>query len=432
MSINLYQIDSKKAYNIVKNICKKVGVRVSGSESEGEIAQYISKQFESIGLKDISVKTFPHTYYEGTEASLHHLDTGTIITGKPIWMTKSTPLDGIEGKGFYLGSINQIEEIALDTIQDKIVFVFFLRDYLEPEIFGNLKKLYKLKPKGVILLSNYNSDVTRSDPIFQDDSIFSNIPTILVPASKFSIFKNNQLNTLFRLSVKGKKHEGLLHNVFSLQDGEITDTILICANHDTVEYSQGAIANATGVALVIEIARILSKVETRFSYVFATFGGEEQNLEGAKNFLENFFRSKITLCINLDSIEPFPGFVASIVAGNKELFEMVKNVSKKNDFPALAVNSTPNEGTNMVFIQEGIPSIMVLFKGSLSSGINRTELDNLKLVSEESLKETGNYILKLISKIEELDDLNFAEGIPPNLEKETENFFERMQFYLED
>ncbi|MHA1198902.1 MAG: M28 family peptidase [Candidatus Heimdallarchaeaceae archaeon] len=432
MAIDLYQLDSKKVFNIVKHICRKIGTRVSGTEKEEEVAKYIAKHFETINSQKTSLKTYPHKYYIGTEASLHHIDTGTTITGSPIWMTKSTSLDGGEGEGVYLGSINQLEEIALDTIKDKIVFIFFLRDYLEPEIFGNLKKLYKLKPKGVVLLSNYNSEVTRSDPIFKDNSIFSQIPTMVIPASKFANLGDIQFSGQFRLSVKGKNQEGLLHNVVYLQDGEITDTILICAYHDTVENSTGAISNATGIALVLEIARILSKIETKFSYVFATFGGEEQNLEGAKHFLEDYFRSKIVLSINLDSIEPFPGFVASIVAGNKELFDIIKDTSSTNNFPALAVNSTPNEGANMIFAQEGIPSIMVLFKGALVPGINRTELDNLKLVSEKSLKETGEYVLRLVQKIESFEDLSFAEGIPPNLEKETENYFERLQFYQDE
>lgn len=432
MSLELYKIDSKRIFNIVKHICRKIGTRVSGTENEEEVAKFISKQFENISSQKTSHKTYPHKYYIGTEATLHHKDTGTTISGSPIWMTKSTPLDGVEGEGVYLGSINQLEEIALDTIKDKIVFIFFLRDYLEPEIFGNLKKLYKLKPKGVVLLSNYNSEVTRSDPIFKDNSIFSQIPTIVVPASKFADLGEIQLDSQFKLSVKGKNQEGLLHNVIYMQDGEITDTILIYAQHDTVENSTGAISNATGVALVIEIAKIISKIETKFSYVFATFGGEEQNLEGAKNFLEDYFRSKIVLSINLDSIEPFPGFVASIVAGNKELFDIIKDTSNINNYPALAVNSTPNEGANMIFAQEGIPSIMVLFKGALASGINRTELDNIKLVSEKSLKETGEYVLRLVQKIESLEDLSFAEGIPPNLEKETENYFDRLQFYLDE
>ena len=432
MSIDLYQLDTKRVYNIVKYICRKIGPRISGTENEEEVAKFVGKQLESIKSQDVSIKKYPHRYYEGQEATIEHIKTGKSISGKPVWMTKSTQLDGVEGEGVFLGSINQIEDIPLDSIKDKIVFIFFLRDYLEPENFGNLKKLYKLKPKGVVLLSNYNSEVTRSDPIFKDTSIFAQVPSMIIPAAKTTDFEIQNLDGLFRLSVKGKIQEGLLHNVISFQDGEITESVLICAHHDTVERSSGAMSNATGVALVLEIARIISKIETKYSYIFATFGGEEQNLEGARHFLEDFYRSKIVLCINLDSIEPFPGFVASIVAGNNELFEKVKNISRINKFPALAVNGTPNEGTNMIFAQEGIPSIMVLFKGALSHGINRTELDNLKFVSEKSLQETGDFVLRLIQKIESLENLEFAEGIPPNLEKETENYFELLQFYLED
>ncbi len=431
MTFELYQIDSKKIFNTVKHICRKIGPRVSGTENEEIVAKFIVKQFESTNLENAEIKKYPHQYYEGIEASIQHLDSGSIITGSPIWMSKSSSIDGIEGEGLYLGSINQVEEIHLDTIKDKIVFIFFLRDYLEPEIFGNLKKLYKLKPKGVVLLSNYNPQVTRSDPIFEESSIFAQIPTMIVPAAKFSETEQTYFTGKFRLKVRGLVKEGFLHNVLSHQDGEITDTILICSHHDTTENTIGAVDNSTGIATVIELARIVSKIETRFSYLFATFGGEEQGLDGARNFIENYFKSRIALCINIDTIETSPGFVASIVAGNENLFEIVKEVCNKNSYPAMAVNSTPNGGDNMVFAREEIPSIMVLFKGTMSPGINNTEQDTLKLVSENSLKETGTFILRLIEKLESIEDLSFADGLPPNLEKETENYFERLQFYKE-
>lgn len=431
MVFDLQQINNKNLLDIVKHLCKKIGERVSGSESEAEAANYIAKQLESIGIKETKIKSYPHKYYTSSEAVIQHLQSGNVVTGAPIWMTKSTPLEGVQGEGLYLGSINQIEQVALDTVKDKIVFVFFLRDYLEPEIFGNLKNLYKLKPKAVILLSTYNTEVVRSDPIFSETSIFNQIPTMVIPAAKFAEYGYLKLKGEFKVSIKGRIQEGLLHNVISLQDGEITDTIVICAHHDTVENSQGAISNATGIALLIELAKIISQNKTKFSYVFASIGGEEQNLEGVKYFLEDYYRSKVALCINIDSLEPFPGFVASIVAGNKELYDIVQDIGKTNRFPAMSVNSTPNEGMNMYFAQEGIPSIMILFKGSISKGLNRTEQDNFKLVSEKSLEETGNYLLRLINKLETLEDLNFAEGIPPNLEKETKNYFDRMKFYLE-
>ena len=129
MAFDLQQINSKNILDIAKHLCKKIGARVSGSDSEAEAANYIAKQLENAGITETTIKTYPHRYYTGSEAVIQHLPSGNIVNGSPIWMTKSTPLDDVQGEGLYLGSINQIEEIALDTVRDKVVFVFFLASF---------------------------------------------------------------------------------------------------------------------------------------------------------------------------------------------------------------------------------------------------------------------------------------------------------------
>lgn len=93
-----------------------------------------------------------------------------------------------------------------------------------------------------------------------------------------------------------------------------TETLVICAHYDHLGeqdsiYYPGADDNASGVAVLLELAQLLAKDSfthaKNIQIVF--FSGEEQGLFGSEHFVNysNFFQSNTVLCINLDMV----GFV---------------------------------------------------------------------------------------------------------------------------
>ena len=71
--------------------------------------------------------------------------------------------------------------------------------------------------------------------------------------------------------------------------------------------SEGANDNASGVAAIMQVARILKDVPTEYSIKFIHFTGEEQGLIGSKNYVTNVVNTtnpkmKIKLVFNLDQI----------------------------------------------------------------------------------------------------------------------------------
>lgn len=431
MSLNPEDFDEKASFKILKHLCENIGVRVSGSSAEERTADFIFTEFKKIDQQNSSKVVYPHKYYEGIEATITQLPDGDVIIGKPMWMTKSTIGDGVEGAGYYLGSINQIDDISLLDIQDKIIFVFFLRDYLEPEIFTNLKKLYRLKPKGVVILSNFNQNVTRSDPFIEDESIFSQIPTMVVPAARLTHLESFDFNKDFRLKIKGLINEGSLHNVVLEHAGKRKETILVCSHHDTVEYSIGARDSAAGTGILVELAKKIASIETEFSYIFASFGGEEQGLDGAWKFIENRELTDIVLCMEIHNIDNLPGFLASIVTGDEELHTIIREQSLANDYPTLTVNSVTNRGSSMAFAHEGIPCVLFMIKGATEPGIYNTPLDTAEKVKDDSLKKLGSYLLKLINRFEVMEEVEFTSGIPSKFEEDAIDFFKMLEFYNE-
>lgn len=104
-------------------------------------------------------------------------------------------------------------------------------------------------------------------------------------------------------------------NVIITKTGTVypDEYVIICGHYDSYygstasTRSVGANDNASGVAAIMEVARILKDVPTEYSIKFIHFTGEEQGLLGSKNFVTNVVNTttpkmKIKLVFNLDQI----------------------------------------------------------------------------------------------------------------------------------
>ncbi len=96
-------------------------------------------------------------------------------------------------------------------------------------------------------------------------------------------------------------------NVCGYIPGE-TDTMIVFTAHyehlgmsgDTIFY--GAHDNASGVAAVMDLARMANMQRGHYTYVFLLFGGEESGLIGSRWFVDNplIRLAKVKLLINID------------------------------------------------------------------------------------------------------------------------------------
>ncbi|MCD8370814.1 MAG: M28 family peptidase [Clostridiales bacterium] len=96
-------------------------------------------------------------------------------------------------------------------------------------------------------------------------------------------------------------------NVVAIRDGSSPDSdiLIICSHHDTVESSVGANDNASGVVVLLETARLLSKAHTDTEIRLISFAGHEQELLGSRHYAESLSRrekERIIGVIDLDQL----------------------------------------------------------------------------------------------------------------------------------
>lgn len=91
------------------------------------------------------------------------------------------------------------------------------------------------------------------------------------------------------------------YNVIGVKPGDTnTKTVVVGAHYDSV-YTDGAIDNGSGVAALLETARILSHRDTDATVYFVFFDAEEIGLLGSEAFV-NVHDLDQCVCINVDSI----------------------------------------------------------------------------------------------------------------------------------
>ncbi len=94
-------------------------------------------------------------------------------------------------------------------------------------------------------------------------------------------------------------------NIVAVKPGASAEQIVIGAHYDSVAAGRGAFDNATGVALMMQLADALRDETTPYTLVFVAFGAEEVGLRGSAHYVAEMSdqaRAETVLMINFDSV----------------------------------------------------------------------------------------------------------------------------------
>ena len=422
------ELNHQAAFRTLRALCERFSSRVSGSVQELETMRYLVQQFrKKVGFYPV-VDQYPVKYYKGHYASIQILPDGDIIEGRPIWMTVNTPSEGVI-EDIQVVYLDGEEIVSSDNYSHRIVVVKSSKDYLDPEIFIQLKEIYKLNPSAVVILSSYHDEVVRTDTIFKEFSIFSEIPTMIVPETKFPLGEIEKKKG--KMLIFGEIERGNMFNVSLIIPGAEKEFILVYANHDTVDNTQGARENAAGLAILLEVAKEISKHNLYYSYRFISLGGKEIGLEGMRKILEDYDPSKVCFGINIDSIGSNPEKIIAAVSGDEKIQSIVDSISSSTEIPLEFISGTPDGKSNHIMTEKNIPSVTVMIEGNEPKNIIRTELDSIDEYNPISLKIAGEYVLNLIKKIEQMKDIHLSKNIPLKLRNDSVKYLEILRLFQE-
>ncbi len=435
---------SKTEVSITKHVeylaADKLEGRATGSEGEKLASAYIAKQFKKIGLStagDNNTYLQEFDAHAGKELGANNY----IIANETINNTSVVYPHVMTGNGVATGELIQVgfgitasslnyDDYANKDVKGKIVLIQFsspdgTHPHSKYKDFNDERlKIKTATEKGAVAVIFYNKDENYSVPTadYRRTVSAENIPVMIVDAATAEklIAYTGMITVAATLNPVIKKG----HNVVGYLNNNAAQTIVIGAHYDHLGHGEiegslyrgevaihnGADDNASGVGLIIELAKKLASSSfNNNNYLFIAFSGEEMGLFGSKAFVNSTAMSNYTInyMLNYDMVGRLDTANTIIIngVGSSSNWSVLSNINASN----LKLKTTesgigPSDQTS--FYLKDIP-VLHFFTGSHNDYHKPT--DDANLVNYSGIETILNYSYILIDSLNESGKINFTK-----------------------
>jgi aminopeptidase YwaD len=348
-------------------------------------AQYLGQEFERIGLKPVAKK-----YLHPISLTVNTINNVELTIGEELFT---------EGSSFMLNPNAQSSQIRAE-LKDLSNITRAGKQYrkakkcykkghvpvldkqkLSKEAAEKIKKLKEQKATTTLWLDK--------NPIY---SVGRNQTDDLEIYLKEELWESSYKNLTIKVDANLKK-DYITNNVIGKIEGtEVPDSVIVLCGHydhlgmlgDAIFY--GANDNASGIAMLLSLAKYFAENPQRYSIVFIGFGAEEAGLIGSYQFVSNppkgFDLAKTKFVFNMDLMGSGEDG-ATIVNATlfKDYFDMLNTINTSNEYLKVIKKRGKAANSDHYFFSEaGIPSFFMYTMGAYKHYHNTEDnADNLKL-----------------------------------------------------
>ncbi|QTV05867.1 M28 family metallopeptidase [Faecalibacter bovis] len=399
-----------KYYNqVLKKLTSKNlsgrGYTYNGMEKASD---YLAKEFNKNGLK-----SFNGSYLQEFEFPINIIhQTKLTINGKKL----------VYGKDYIVKPGSK----SISTAENINYYHFPIDDYIKS--FESKEKIKQFiindtqhqKDKHVILpvlhttvdsintyykqwANIYESDNNKYRAIFRftKDSLLSSLSQRQAGVSEFIIkekyyYKNLKINEYEIKSEFNPKFK--FNNVVGYIDGINNDSVVVITGHydhlGRVNKSifPGASDNASGTAMVLELAKHYSKNKPKYRTVFMLFGAEEAGIVGSFKYVDSplFPLNEIKFLVNLDIMGAGEEGI-QVVNGSKfkkEFDDLVRINSENKYLKQVKIRGESCNSDHCPFDKKGVPSFFIYTLGGKGNYHNIYDsYENLDLSYAEKVRD---------------------------------------------
>ncbi|MFN8522348.1 MAG: M20/M25/M40 family metallo-hydrolase [Chloroflexota bacterium] len=361
------------------------GARQAGSVSQAAATEYLARAFQSTGAT-VTTQPFPITYFE----------------------TRLTQL-AIQGPLGQLVATVPLTYSAAGSVEADLEFVGLARegDFSPSDVAGKIalvqrgeirfgEKVDRLASAGAAGAVIYNNlPGTFSGSL----AASSRIPALSISREDGEMLLDQLRGARLRarLDVDASTAQRVATNVVATLSGGPRQ-VVVGAHYDAVAGSPGGNDNASGTAVLLELARIMAKERPPFTVTFVAFDAEEIGLLGSAHYVSTLSeaeRSNVVAMINLDMVGV--GTVSRF-GGSDHLVRSAMAIAGE-----LGQSSRPlGDGTltgasdHSSFQRAGVPAVFIHRSEDPNyHGPN----DRADLVDPENLHIAGEIALRLIRRL---------------------------------
>lgn len=179
---------------------------------------------------------------------------------------------------------------------------------------------------------------------------------------------------------------------------DATPSLLLCAHYDSrgefaADLAPGADDNASGVAVLIETARVFAKHHVKANVRLAFFGGEEDAFIGSQGYVDDIEGTLAAATINVDMVgyDQY-GPLDMVVFSNKASLPVAKALEDAaNSYTHIEISTrmeTTGNSDHVAFWERGLPAVS-LWEGYDHNPYYHTEEDVVEHLSPIFLTEVA-------------------------------------------
>ncbi len=345
-------------------------------------ARFIATEFEDIGLESLSegyFQSFNFSVNSFPSKMILKVDNTTLEPGYDFLISPSSPSIKGEFPVCILNKYTGVSELIKILNGYKHPFVLAvdwfeleeLSDSLKSNLNSVLNEIHKKGSRKIVAILDYS----KTKLTWTGSTVLFEIPRFTVKSEKFPLVESSEIY----FNVKNEFIEQYSsRNIIGLLEGANRDSIIVVSAHyDHLGrmgkscYFPGANDNASGVALMLNLAKELKKEDRPYSILFIAFAGEEIGLLGSGHFVQYPLvdLNKIIFLLNLD-IAGTGDEGIQIVNGSihKEKFELIESInSNANLLTNIKTRGAACNSDHCHFHERNVPSFFMYTLGGIKA-----------------------------------------------------------------
>lgn len=395
-------LDVEAAYSTIDQLSEQP--RIAGTTSEKNAADFISDKLASFGY-EVEMQKFEFDDYTFPSLTELIVDNNTqSFSPAPFNFSKSGDIKG-EIVYAHKGELVDFEKI---DIAGKIALVQV--DELEA------KDIVKHgKEAGAIGVIMFVKEEMAIDGWSLDSPEYALIPAVTLSNEEGLILQElveKEEHITGNLTIEGAHNEVKTSQnivVTKLAENEGTDLVIVGAHYDSVEDSPGASDNASGTAVLLEIAKAIKDIKNENEVKLVFFGAEEIGMLGSRNYVNEMNGNDIDRTIAMLNMD----MVGSADAGNLSIFtvdgdknEATETSSRVyNDlFDAKLLLDATDRSDHAAFHEAGIDAALLSYF-PLEDWYHSPE-DTIEKISKTKVLDVAQTVLKSILELSMPNVLN--------------------------
>jgi aminopeptidase YwaD len=408
--------DSSICERMLKTLVEldRIGVRFAGSEGEKAAADWVSGQMRGLGLRKVTVDSFACRSFRPRRCEVRVLGGGggLKIRSEAAAHSPATGAQGVTGPLMVIEKLDGPGAARSRQIGGKVVLIYTSEFFRR----SRLQRLVSAKPAAVLVVDDrftHDQTVAVGFPAAWIDLLgcpFVNISY----ADAWRLVRDGARE--IRVTVEAERPVAQSQNVVGELPGtrQPDEVIVVSAHHDTVINSSGVDDNGSGVACVLELARILARQPLGRTVRFISFGAEEQLSEGARQYVEGCQDlERIQFVLNVDAVGAVMGRTGVYWCGPPGLRRLLEKITRITKQPVHLFREISPFSDHFPFNLKGIPAVWYHRTTYVAARhYHHSQEESLKVISPSVLQWTVEHQAELLHAVADSFPAPFPRGLP--------------------